>query len=424
MTARPSPEQFQALNQPASGAAALPLRRQKTPAGHSPHKVELLVEMAKSASLSDGGLRTAQVLEEALACDPHHHEALLLRERLHQTFVPRWHYPMLADSTRNQAYAAAIAAKVHPGDVVLDIGCGAGLTAMLAARAGAKHVYTCEQQPLIAEAAKRVIADNGLSDRITVLTKWSHQIEIGTDMPEPADVVLSEIVDGVLLGEGALATLTHAMAELAKPGARAIPEYGTLRAQLVESAGLMNLWRPAEAEGFDLSAFHGLARIAQLPPSDFAASALRPLGPPRELFRFDFTRPKMGGGHRNRDLPCDTAGVLQAVLISFDMTLADGITVANGIHDGGHWGRTAYLTDQEMPVHPGDHLTITAQHDGERLTLSLHEKALAEHAQDPAAPHAEAGADGGAIVSEDMPLIPPAALSANSGAPQPGSALH
>ena len=382
LTARPSPEQFQALNRPTTGSHQTSSYGRPAPSRRAPHKVEHLVEMAKATPLSDGGLRTAKILDAALACDPHHHEALLLRERLHQTFVPRWHYPMLADSTRNQAYAAAIAAKVRPGDVVLDIGCGAGLTAMLAARAGAKHVYTCEQQPLIAEAATRVIAANGLSDRITVLAKWSHQIEIGVDMPEPADVVVSEIVDGVLLGEGALATLTHAMANLAKPEARAIPECGTLRAQLVESAGLMNLWRPAEAEGFDLSAFHGLARIAQLPPSDFAAAAPRPLGPAKELFHIDFTRPEMGGARVSRDLPCDTAGVLQAVLISFDMTLAEGISVSNGIHDGGHWGRTAYLTDHETPIQPGAHLTVTAQHDSERLTLSLHEDALEGGLQD------------------------------------------
>ena len=105
----------------------------------------------------------------------------MLQERLHQMFVPRWHFPMLADSARNRAYARAIAAKVRPGDVVLDIGCGAGLTAMLAARAGARHVYTCEQQPLIAQAARQVIRDNGLSDRITVE-------ELGVDFENHQDL--------------------------------------------------------------------------------------------------------------------------------------------------------------------------------------------------------------------------------------------
>ena len=133
----------------------------------STQEADRLVQLAKLTPLTDGGLRTLQLLSEALVKVPHHHEARILRDRLYQMFVPRWHFPMLGDKLRNRAYSAAIASKVKPGDVVLDIGCGAGLTAMLAARAGAKHVYTCEQQPLIAQAESRVIEENGLADRIT-----------------------------------------------------------------------------------------------------------------------------------------------------------------------------------------------------------------------------------------------------------------
>ncbi|OBY28603.1 50S ribosomal protein L11 methyltransferase [Leisingera sp. JC1] len=342
-----------------------------------------LVQTAKSAPLTDGGLQTAQLLSEALSLDPSHHEAQILQERLHQTFVPRWHFPMLSDTARNKAYAKAIAAKVKPGDVVLDIGCGAGLTAMLAARSGAKHVYTCEQQPLIAQAATRVIAANGLSDRITVIPKWSHEIVVGADIPEQADVVISEIVDTVLLGEGALATLTHAMSALAKPGARAIPERGTLLAQPVESSGLLDLWRPQEAEGFDLSAFHHFARVAQLTPNDFEACKLRPLGPAAELFEFDFTRPNINPARVVKDLACTAPGSIHAVLISFEMNLAPGVQVANGLTSGGHWGRTAFLLDHPETAKAGDLLRVIAQHDAAQLSLSVHE--LLQAAQEPAA---------------------------------------
>lgn len=342
---------------------------------HNPNRAteeaERLVQCAKAIPLSDGGLQTSQLLRAALEQDPSHHEAQILLERLHQTFVPRWHFPMLADQARNRAYAEAIAAKVRPGDIVLDIGCGAGLTAMLAARAGAKHVYTCEQQPLIAQAAERVIAANGLSDRITVIPKWSHDIIIGQDMPEAADLVISEIVDTVLLGEGALATLTHAMQFLAKPEARAIPERGTLYAQPVQSAGLLDLWRPRQAEGFDLSAFHHLARVAQLPPHDFEACNLRSLGQKTPIFTYDFARPSVAAGRCVTDLTCTSVGSIHAVLVTFEMELAPGIKVANGLGDGGHWGRTAYLLDTHHHCRAGDSLAITAQHDADRLSLCI-----------------------------------------------------
>ncbi|KAA2314678.1 methyltransferase domain-containing protein [Pseudooceanicola sediminis] len=329
-----------------------------------------LVETAKLEPLTDGGLRTAELLSRALSKDPHHHEAQILLERLYQMFVPRWHFPMLADEGRNHAYAAAIRAKVRPGDVVLDIGCGAGLTAMLAARAGAKHVYTCEQQPLIAQAAVRVIEANGLADRITVIPKMSHNLIVGPDLPEQADVVISEIVDTLLLGEGALATLEHAMRHLAKPHARAIPERGTLMAQLVESDKLLSLWRPRSAEGFDLSEFHHFATVARITPSDFATCGLTPLGPASELFRFDFMRPDTNPQCTTEDLACSVGGTIHAVFVSFQMDLAPGIRLTNNLRSGGHWGRTAFLLENPMPSTPGDLLRITARHDASQFSLS------------------------------------------------------
>lgn len=332
-------------------------------------EVEHLVNLAKTEPLTDGGLRTSQLLSQVLTMDPHHHEAQILLERVYQMFVPRWHFPMLADEVRNRAYAKAIAAKVRPGDIVLDIGCGAGLTAMLAARAGAKHVYTCEQQPLIAQAAVRVIKQNGLADRITVIPKMSHNLVIGVDLPEPADVVISEIVDTVLLGEGALATLFHAMHELAKPNARAIPERGTLKAQLVESEKLLNLWRPQEAEGFMLDAFHHLANVAQITPNDLSACHLKPLGAATELFQFDFMRPNLKSAQTTKHLSCSAVGTIHAVLVFFEMDLSPGIELSNGVSSGGHWGRTAFLLDRPVPAELCDFLPITASHDSSQFSL-------------------------------------------------------
>ncbi|MGH1413060.1 MAG: 50S ribosomal protein L11 methyltransferase [Pelagimonas sp.] len=329
-----------------------------------------LVRFAKSEPLTDGGIQTSQLLTQALSLAPHHHEARVLLERVHQMFVPRWHFPMLADQVRNRAYAQAITDKVKPGDIVLDIGCGAGLTAMLAARAGAKHVYTCEQQPLIAQAATRVIAENGLSDRITVIPKWSHNIIIGADMPEPADVVISEIVDTLLLGEGALATLKHAMSLLAKPNARAIPESGALLAQPVESERLVDLWQPQVAEGFDLSAFHHFASVAQITANEFDACKLRQLGPPTDLFDFDFTNPDITPARTTAELVCQEDGTIHAVLVSFKMELSPGIFLTNGMESGGHWGRTAFLLDTPKPAQCGDLLEVIAQHDASTLSLT------------------------------------------------------
>lgn len=72
---------------------------------------------------------------------------------------------MIADSGRVNAYAEAIAAAVRPGDVVADIGCGAGLFSLLACRAGARRVFAIEADECI-QAARELARANGLEDVI------------------------------------------------------------------------------------------------------------------------------------------------------------------------------------------------------------------------------------------------------------------
>ena len=98
---------------------------------------------------------------------------------LNRRDVPQWHFAMLNDDRRVEAYRRAINTAVRSGDVVLDVGTGSGLLAILAARAGAQRVYACERVERIAAKAREIIASNGLSDRIEVLSNSSHDLVVG-----------------------------------------------------------------------------------------------------------------------------------------------------------------------------------------------------------------------------------------------------
>src|SRR5258708_2618047 len=91
--------------------------------------------------------------------------------------VPAWHFAMMDDKRRNTAYRAAIARAV-PGKRVLEIGTGAGLLAMMAARAGASTVTTCERVGLIADRARDIVALNGLATRVKGIGKSSIDLEL------------------------------------------------------------------------------------------------------------------------------------------------------------------------------------------------------------------------------------------------------
>ena len=186
---------------------------------------------------------------------------------------------------------------------MLDIGSGSGLLAMVAIRAGASRVYTCEENPLLAEIARQVISGYGMSDVITVLDKRSTDLVVGRDLDHRVDVVELEIVDCGLIGEGLLPTIRHARQHLLAPGGL-IPRSARLRGALINSQVIIGLNQVQDAAGFDVSLMNTFAtrghfpvRLSTWPPVALradGATGLRPgVGPAH-------AGPKatVGAGHR------------------------------------------------------------------------------------------------------------------------------
>lgn len=91
---------------------------------------------------------------------------------------------MLNDDARNRAYRRALEAAVQPDDLVLDIGTGTGLLAMMAARSmrhanSTGSVVGCEVHPATANLARRIVAANGLADTVCIVGKRSNDLIVG-----------------------------------------------------------------------------------------------------------------------------------------------------------------------------------------------------------------------------------------------------
>jgi len=129
-----------------------------------------------------------------------------------------FHHSMLADELRTTSFLSAIEESVTPGDIVVDIGTGTGVLSVFAAKAGASRVYAIEQEPVIG-VARKVAAANGVSDIITFIEGSSLEVEI----PEIADVLITETIGNMGLDEGIITWITDAKERFLKPNGVAIP---------------------------------------------------------------------------------------------------------------------------------------------------------------------------------------------------------
>ncbi|MET0763900.1 MAG: 50S ribosomal protein L11 methyltransferase [Blastococcus sp.] len=284
--------------------------------------------------------------------------------------VPRWHFAMLNDARRNAAFDRALRHVVRPGDHVLDIGSGTGLLAMMAVRAGASRVTTCEENPLLAEIARETVLQHGLGHRITVVAKRSTDLVLGEDLPGRADLVVSEIVDCGLIGEGVLPTLRHARSALLAPGGRLLPESARLVGCLVESDALSALNRVGEAGGYDVSLLNRLATGGHFPVR-LNTWPHRLLSEPVELVRFDFARDRLEDGAAELTFPVRHDGDVHGVVAWFEMDLGAGVRLDNRpAGSSTHWMQAFVALDEAVSVRTSERMSLTLQWADQQLSVA------------------------------------------------------
>jgi 2-polyprenyl-3-methyl-5-hydroxy-6-metoxy-1,4-benzoquinol methylase len=278
------------------------------------------------------------------------------------------HIDMLNDTARTLAYLQAIAEVVKPGDVVVEIGTGTGILATAAARSGARRVYAIEASA-IADTAAQVYADNGVADNITLIRGWSTEVEL----PERADVVISEVIGDNPLGERVREITADALARFAKPNVRLLPSGLTINATLVgvdEAMRNQHICADFQADywqtlyDLDLSAFatastaqavlHYLpAQRAQQWPRASAHTALA---------TFDLAQ---AATQLNIDTQVRTQATsdcaADGVLLTFDLRLSPGVTLStnlDAVASDNHWFSPLWILPEPVHAKPDDTIEI------------------------------------------------------------------
>jgi type II protein arginine methyltransferase len=276
--------------------------------------------------------------------------------------IPRWHFEMLNDEQRNAAFERALKNAITSDTVVLDIGSGTGLLAMMAARAGAKQTFTCEMVPALAELARETVERNGLADRIVTLGKKSNSLIIGQQMLRKANLLVTETVDCGLLAEGIVPSIAHAKANLLTEDAQIVPCSATVYAMVVESPRLRNLNTARTAAGFDVSFINRYA-VAHYFPVRLGAFDYTPLTEPFEVFHFDFANGAIVPDRKIITVRAKRDGVGHCIVFWFNMRLDAETSISNEPGSTTHWEQALQCLATEVVVRAGETIVIEAEHD-------------------------------------------------------------
>jgi len=263
---------------------------------------------------------------------------------------------MIADNARMDAYVEALRRAVKPDSVVVDIGAGTGIFALLAGRFGARRVYAIEPAEAI-QVAREIAAANGYADRIEFIQKLSTEVTL----PERADVIISDL-RGLLpfLGRH-ISSVADARSRLLKPGGTLISQRDDVWVAIVEAEGTYNEYlSPWGKYEFDMTAARRIVtNTTGWKVKEDGSEIL--LAKPRLWATLDYSvisDPNVAG-EMSFDVIRD--GTAHGTLVWFDATMAEGVGFSNapGAENPAKvYGRSFFPWSRPVELKEGDQVNV------------------------------------------------------------------
>jgi protein arginine N-methyltransferase 1 len=263
---------------------------------------------------------------------------------------------MIADDARMDAYVEALRQAVKPDSVVLDIGAGTGVFALLAGRFGARRVYAIEPADAI-QVAREIAAANGYADRIEFIQKLSTEVTL----PERADVMISDL-RGLLpfLGRH-ISSVADARARLLKPGGTLISQRDDVWVAIVEAEETYNEYlSPWDKYEFDMTAARRIVTNTTGWKVKKDGSEIL-LAKPRLWATLDYltiSDPNVAG---EMSFDVTRGGTAHGMLVWFDATVADGVGFSNapGAENPAKvYGRSFFPWSRPVELKEGDQVNV------------------------------------------------------------------
>ncbi|XP_048514187.1 protein arginine N-methyltransferase 7 isoform X2 [Athalia rosae] len=256
----------------------------------------------------------------------------------------------------------------------------------------------------MANCAVKIIEGNGYAEKIKLIFKRSTDITVGQDgdMQQRANILVTEVFDTELIGEGALSTFQHAHKVLLDKNSIVIPHSGIVWAQVIESSTvrgwnridpIRNSKRNNILVDTPISAkmCSGVATVHDLQLSQLPIDSFRRLTEPQEVCRFDWSGKsplKLTETFSHQIRPIAT-GTAHAIFMWWDLNMdTDGQVVLScapvwehpdvkleaekgrsvtelkeKIPWRDHWMQAVYYLSPEIPISTEEDVTLVTSHD-------------------------------------------------------------
>ena len=231
---------------------------------------------------------------------------------------------MMADAPRMDAYATALRRVVGPDSVVMDLGCGPGVFALLACKFGARRVYAVEPENVIG-LAREAAAANGFPELIEFFETLSTEITL----TEPADIIISDLRGVLPWFEQHIPSIIDARKRLLASGGVLIPRRDILWAAVVEAPEQYEeLIAPWQSNKFDLDLSAGTRLIT----NTWRKTRIAPeqlISEPACWTSIDYYEVDSPDMRAEITWRVEREGTAHGVAVWFDSELADDVRISN-----------------------------------------------------------------------------------------------
>jgi protein arginine N-methyltransferase 1 len=231
---------------------------------------------------------------------------------------------MIADRVRVAAYEEALRKTVRKGAVVVEIGTGTGIFAVLACQLGAGRVFAIEPSEII-QVAREVAAANGCAGKIEFFEGVSNRVTL----PLRADVIVSDLRGVLPLFQRHIPDIVDARRRFLAPGGALIPRKDTVWAAIAEApkpyGEVVDPW-DKNALGQNLSP----ARLLALNDVQKVRLATDQLLTRHELWTtLDYANVDNHNVRGNLEWTVERRGIGHGIVVWFDAELAEGVGFSN-----------------------------------------------------------------------------------------------